>query len=235
AVSGSQDHRFARFWSREISSIWRPTPVGERPFSPDSCPGHRSDLAAVSGIQRSMLSAFGKPERLRAQYLRVLSRVRLLFEVGHAAEDLEDHPEIAVRAEVCNPDAFELAAEDHINASFGLHCQHLVEALSSDGDVVHAPTFLGKETRVDALVVERLDQFPLQLADHSDCYAPRVLDRLAVFAQILRIVASRSRTTIPICIVWVKTGSRIVAPPPPNMAPRVNFVKFVNLVDADRA
>src|ERR1700691_1421602 len=68
-----------------------------------------------------------------AQYLRVLSRVRLLFEVGHAAEDLKGHPEIAVRAEVCNPDAFELAAQDHINASFGLHCQHFVEALGSDG------------------------------------------------------------------------------------------------------
>jgi hypothetical protein len=48
-----------------------------------------------------------KPERLGAQYRRVLSRLRLLFEVGDAAEDLEDHAEIAVRAEVCDPDAFE--------------------------------------------------------------------------------------------------------------------------------
>jgi hypothetical protein len=30
---------------------------------------------------------------------------------------------------------------------------------------VHAIAFLGKETRVDVLVVERLDQFPLQLAE----------------------------------------------------------------------
>jgi len=30
---------------------------------------------------------------------------------------------------------------------------------------VHATTFLGKETRVDVLVVERLDQIPLQLAE----------------------------------------------------------------------
>jgi hypothetical protein len=55
---------------------------------------------------------------------------------------IEDHPEIAVRAEVCDPDAFELAAEGHINPSFGLHCQHLVEALRSDGDVVHASLLL---------------------------------------------------------------------------------------------
>lgn len=116
-----------------------------------------------------------------------LSRVRLLFEVGHAAEDLEDQPEIALSAEVCDPDAFEVAAEDHINPSFGLHYEQLVEAPSRDGDVVHAPALLDKETRVDALLVERLDQFSLQLAHHSDCHAPGALDRLAVFAEILPV------------------------------------------------
>lgn len=67
------------------------------------------------------------------------------------------------------PDTFELAAEDHINPASGLRCQHFFEALHSDTDVVYTRTFLSKETRVDALVIERPDQLPLQLADRSDC------------------------------------------------------------------
>ena len=92
-----------------------------------------------------MLSVCGKPQRLRAQSVRVLSRARPLCEVGHAAEEFEDSPEIAVSAEVCDPDIFELAAEDHTNPSFGIHCQQLVEAPSRDGDVVHAPPFSARK------------------------------------------------------------------------------------------
>jgi hypothetical protein len=55
----------------------------------------------------------------------------------------------------------------------------LVEARSSDGDVVDALALLGEEARVDALVVERLDQLPLHLADHGDREAPGAPDRPA--------------------------------------------------------
>jgi hypothetical protein len=55
----------------------------------------------------TLLGYFGP---IRDFFRSLSSRVGLPIEVGHAAEDLQDHPEIAVRAEVCNPDAFELAA-----------------------------------------------------------------------------------------------------------------------------
>jgi hypothetical protein len=41
--------------------------------------------------------------------------------------------------------------------------------------------------RVHALVVERLDQLPLHLADHGDREAPGALDRLAVLAQVIHV------------------------------------------------
>jgi hypothetical protein len=97
--------------------------------------------------------------------------VGLLFLIWQAAEDLQDHSEIAIRAEVCDLDAFEFAAEGNINSSFGLLCQQLVEALGFDGDVVHATTFFGKEARDDALIPERLDLLSLHLPDHGDCRA----------------------------------------------------------------
>ena len=45
--------------------------------------GETADPASQrSGVQRSILRAFGKPEWLRAPYLRVLSRLRLLSRLG---------------------------------------------------------------------------------------------------------------------------------------------------------
>ena len=65
--------------------------------------------------------------------------------------------------------------------------RRIVETRSSDAEVVDALTLLGEEARVDALVVERLDQLPLHLADHGDREAPRAVDRLAVLAQVLHV------------------------------------------------
>jgi hypothetical protein len=53
--------------------------------------------------------------------------------------------------------------------------------------MVDTLALLGEETRVDALLVERLDQLPLHLADRGDGEALGALDRLTVFAEILRV------------------------------------------------
>ena len=44
--------------------------------------------------------------------------------------------------------------------------------LGGDGYVVDAFALLGEKARVDALVVEWLDQLPLQLSDHGGGEAP---------------------------------------------------------------
>jgi hypothetical protein len=53
--------------------------------------------------------------------------------------------------------------------------------------VVDALTFLGEEAGVEALVVERLDQLPLHLANHGDRKAPGASHRLPVLAQVRRV------------------------------------------------
>src|SRR5687767_12352970 len=81
--------------------------------------------------------------------------------------------------------AAELTAENHAVPPVGLR-NGLVEVRSGDGDMVDALALLGEKTRVDALLVERLDPLPLHLADRGDCKAPGALDRLTVLAEILR-------------------------------------------------
>jgi len=77
--------------------------------------------------------------------------------------------------------AAELAAENHTVPAVGLR-HSLVEVRGGDGDMVDALALLGQEMRVDALLVERLDQLPLHLADRGDGKAPGALDRLDGFA-----------------------------------------------------
>lgn len=57
-----------------------------------------------------------------------------------------------------------VCVRDQIVPSLDLRRQRLVEFRSSDRDVVHALAFLGNELRINALVVERLDQLPLNPA-----------------------------------------------------------------------
>jgi hypothetical protein len=52
---------------------------------------------------------------------------------------------------------------------------------------MHAFALLGKETRINALVVKRLDQLPLYPAHQRDRDANRGLSRQAVFAPILDV------------------------------------------------
>ena len=187
----------------------------------------------------------------------LLSLVGLLFQLWHTAEDLQDHFEIANRTQVCDPDAFEFAAEGNINSSFRLLCQQLVEVLGFDGDVVHATVFLGKETRDHALIPERLDQLPLQPPDHSDCHAAGALNRPAVFAQILRVARIKlvdlSGTDSILVDVFLyrrvqvahddsdphRLGENRPAHSPHRLRSiwlrRANFVEFVHLLDASPA
>jgi hypothetical protein len=82
-----------------------------------------------------------------------------------------------------DPGAADLTAENHAVAAVGLR-NGLVEVRSGDCDVLDTLPLLGEETCVDALLIERLDQLPLHLADRGDGEAPGALDRLAVFAEI---------------------------------------------------
>jgi len=69
--------------------------------------------------------------------------------VRHVAEGLDDHSKIALRAEVRNFDAGEvaaqLAAKDQVIPSFGLRRQRLIECRRGAGDVMNALSLLGKE------------------------------------------------------------------------------------------
>ena len=77
---------------------------------------------------------------------------------------------------------------DDVGSSFGGVGQHFVEALGGDGDVVHTSTFLGQEACVDALVIARLDQFPLELSDHRNRHAPGTPGGPAEVVKILRVI-----------------------------------------------
>src|SRR5215204_5921563 len=98
------------------------------------------------------------------------------------AEDLEYHPKVALRCEVRELGA----AEDHFVLTLGPR-NTLIEVRCGHGDVMYALTFLGKETGIDAVLVEWLDKLPHHLADRGDGDAVGALDRLTVLAVVVRI------------------------------------------------
>src|SRR5215210_2791525 len=106
--------------------------------------------------------------------------------VREAAKHLEDHPKVAQGVEVGDVDPAVLTAEHQ--AVLALRPRHgPVEVRGGDGDVVHALALLGEEAGIDAVLVERLDQFPHHPADHGDGDAVGALDRLTVLAVVVRI------------------------------------------------
>jgi hypothetical protein len=52
---------------------------------------------------------------------------------------------------------------------------------------MYALTFLGKETGMNAFLVEWLDKLPHHLADRGDGNARGALDRLTVLAVVIRV------------------------------------------------
>src|SRR5215213_3175626 len=106
--------------------------------------------------------------------------------VRGAAKHLKDHPEVAQGVEVGDVNPAVLTAEHH--AVLALCPRNgLVEVRGGDGDVVHALALLGKETGVDAFLVERLDKLPHHPADRSDGDAVGALDRPTVLAVVVRV------------------------------------------------
>src|SRR5215207_10980627 len=112
--------------------------------------------------------------------------VRMLSVAGHSAGDLDDHPKVALGVEVGDVSPAELTAEDHFVLTLCLR-DGLVEIRGGDGDVVDALTFLGKETGIDAFVVERLDKLPHHPADRGDRDARGALGRPTVLAVVVRL------------------------------------------------
>src|SRR5215218_11129314 len=108
------------------------------------------------------------------------------LDVRGAAKHLEDHPEIALGVEVGDVDPAMLTSEHQAVLAL---CPRdgPVEVRGGDGDVVDALALLGKETGVDAVLVERLDKLPHHLADRGDSDAVGALDRLTVLAVVVRI------------------------------------------------
>src|SRR5829696_2624154 len=115
---------------------------------------------------------------LRGSQLR---SVRLLFGARRTAEDLDGHPQVAQGVEVGDVNPTVLTAEHHAVLAL---CPRdgLVEVRGGDGDVVHTLALLGKETGIDAFLVERLDKLPHHPADRSNGDAVGALDRLTVLA-----------------------------------------------------
>src|SRR5215218_8645352 len=110
----------------------------------------------------------------------------LLVRGAAEAEDLEYHPKVALRCEERELGAAELAAEDHVVLTLGPR-NSLIEVRCGHGDVMYALTFLGKETRIDAVLVEWLDKLPHHLADRGEGAAVGALDRLTVLAVVIRL------------------------------------------------
>src|SRR5215207_9900027 len=104
----------------------------------------------------------------------------------HAAEHLEDHPEVVLGVEVGDVDPAVLTAEHQAVLAL---CPRdgLPEVRGGDGDVVDALALLGKETGVDAFLVERLDKLPHHPADRGDGDAVGALDRPTVLAVVVRV------------------------------------------------
>src|SRR5215203_7379023 len=112
--------------------------------------------------------------------------VRMLSVAGHSAGDLDDHPKVALGVEVGDVNPAELTAEDHFVLTLCLR-DGLVEIRGGDGNMVDALTFLGKETGIDALLLEWLDKLPHHLADRGDGAAVGALDRLTILAVVIRL------------------------------------------------
>src|SRR5215207_6955170 len=114
-----------------------------------------------------------------------LRSVRLLFGARRTAEDLDGHPQVAQGVEVGDVNPTVLTAEHHAVLAL---CPRdgLVEVRGGDGDVVHTLALLGKETGIDAFLVERLDKLPHHPADHGDGDAVGALDWLSVLAVVVR-------------------------------------------------
>src|SRR4028119_2269293 len=111
-------------------------------------------------------------------------RVRLPSVARHAAEHLEDHPEVAPGVEVGDVDLTVLAPEHQ--AVLALRLRHgLVEVRGGDGDVVDALALLGKEASPDAVLVEWLDELPHHPADRGNGDAVGALGRLPVLAVVM--------------------------------------------------
>src|SRR5215217_7068135 len=110
-----------------------------------------ADLSEAEGWDRRVLMGPRRPVRGAAE-----------------AEDLEYHPKVALRCQERELGAAELAAEDHVVLTLGPR-NSLIEVRCGHGDVMYALTFLGKETGIDAFLVEILHppRSPL-----SPCTAP---------------------------------------------------------------
>src|SRR5919112_169628 len=113
----------------------------------------------------------------------------------HAAEHLEDHPEVVLGVEVGDVDPAVLTAEHHAVLALGPR-DGLPEVRRGDGDVVHALSLLGEETSVDAVLVERLDELPHHPADRSHGDAVGALCRLSVLA-VVACVAEVDPSELP--------------------------------------
>src|SRR5918993_5353186 len=86
---------------------------------------------------------------------------------GVPLKHLKDHPKVALRCEVRDPGAAELAAEDHVVLTLSPR-NSLIEVRGGHGDVMYALTFLGEKAGIDAFLVEWLDKLPHQPADRGD-------------------------------------------------------------------
>jgi hypothetical protein len=120
-----------------------------------------------------------------------LWRVWPLFRVGEVG-DFEGDAEIAFRVEVSDADAAIFAAEDEVVAALGLRCQDFVEVPNGDRDVVDAFAILGEEAGEEAIVVERVDEFPIDPADHGSGDAGGARDRPTVLVLMLEGVGVMS-------------------------------------------
>src|SRR5215207_9029456 len=96
-----------------------------------------------------------------------LRSVRLSFGARRTAEDLEDHPQVALGVEV--GDVYPAVLTSEHQAVLAL-CPRdgLLEVRGGDGDVVDTLALLGEEAGIDAFLVERLDKLPHHPPDHGD-------------------------------------------------------------------
>src|SRR5215216_6798019 len=92
-----------------------------------------------------------EPSRQFVNRADALRRVWLLFGAGRAAEDLDEHPEVAVGREVGDFDTAERAAEGQRVSTLDLLRDRVVEVGRGEGDVVDTFALLGEEARKDAL------------------------------------------------------------------------------------
>src|SRR5215213_7245771 len=95
-------------------------------------------------------------------------------------------PKVALGVEVGDVNPAEVTTEDHFFPTLCLR-DGLVEIRGGDGNMVDALTFLGKETGIDALLIEWLDKLPHHPADRGGGDAVGALGRLTVLAVVVRL------------------------------------------------